>query len=65
MIDDRNRRPSPGSGPPRRQLRRKGQAEQQLPILHDEDVTSLIASLGRRPVDAIPPELRHSELDDE
>jgi len=33
--------------------------------LHDEDVTSLIASLGRRPVDAIPPELRHSELDDE
>ena len=38
------------------------QAEQQLPILHDEDVASSIASLGRRLVDAIPPELRHSEF---
>src|SRR6266849_6233114 len=38
------------------------QVEQQLPILHDEDVTSLVASLGRRLVDAIPQELQHAEF---
>ena len=32
------------------------QVEQQLPILRDEDVTSPVASIGRRLVDAIPPE---------
>jgi Zn-dependent protease with chaperone function len=39
-----------------------GQVEQQLPILHDEEVTSPIASLGRRLVDAIPQELQHPEF---
>ena len=38
------------------------QVEQQLPILRDEDVTSLIMPLGRRLVDAIPPELQHDEF---
>jgi predicted Zn-dependent protease len=38
------------------------QAEQQLPILHDEPVTSSIASLGRRLVEAIPKELQHPEF---
>jgi Peptidase family M48 len=38
------------------------QVEQQLPILHDEDVTSSITSLGRRLVDAIPQELQHAEF---
>lgn len=38
------------------------QVGQQLPILHDEDVTSSIASLGRRLVDAIPQELQHAEF---
>ena len=38
------------------------EAEQQLPMLRDEMVTSWIASVGRRIVDAIPEELRHSEF---
>ncbi len=38
------------------------QVEQQLPILRDERVTASIASLGRRLVDAIPPELQHPEF---
>ena len=38
------------------------QVEQQLPILHDEDVASFVASIGRRLVDVIPPELRHPEF---
>jgi beta-barrel assembly-enhancing protease len=38
------------------------EAEQQLPMLRDEMVTSWMASVGRRIVDAIPEELRHSEF---
>jgi hypothetical protein len=38
------------------------QVEQQLPILHDEEATSAVASIGRRVVDAIPQEFRHSEF---
>ena len=38
------------------------QVEQQLPLLRDEDVTSSVASIGRRLVDAIPLELRHPEF---
>ena len=35
---------------------------QQLPTLNDEEVTSYVASLGRRLVNAIPPELQHPEF---
>jgi Zn-dependent protease with chaperone function len=38
------------------------QVAQQLPILDDRQVTSPIASIGRRLVDAIPPELQHAEF---
>jgi hypothetical protein len=38
------------------------QAEQQLPILHDDAVTSYVESIGRRLVSAIPPELQHPEF---
>ena len=38
------------------------EVEKQLPILHDEDVTSFIASIGRRLVGALPPDLRHAEF---
>jgi hypothetical protein len=38
------------------------QVEQQLPILHDEEVIPLIGSLGSRLVDAIPRELQHAEF---
>ena len=38
------------------------QAEQQLPILHDDEVTSYVESVGRRLVAAIPPELQHPEF---
>src|SRR3990167_9160138 len=38
------------------------EVEQQLPILHDDDVTSSVASIGRHLVDMIPPELRHPEF---
>ncbi len=38
------------------------EVEQQLPILRDEDVTSFVASIGRRVVDAIPQEFRHAEF---
>lgn len=38
------------------------QVAQQLPILDDRNVASPIASIGRRLVDAIPPEFRHSEF---
>jgi len=38
------------------------QVEQQLPILRDEEVSSFITALGRRLVDAIPPELQHDEF---
>jgi len=39
-----------------------GEVEQHLPILRDEDVTSFVASIGRRVVDAIPQEFRHPEF---
>jgi predicted Zn-dependent protease len=39
-----------------------GEVEQQLPILRDEEVTSFVASIGRRVVDAIPQEFRHPEF---
>jgi hypothetical protein len=38
------------------------QAEKQLPIMHDDEVTSYIDGIGRRLVAAIPPELQHSEF---
>jgi hypothetical protein len=38
------------------------QAEQQLPMLRDDAVTSYVESIGRRLVSAIPPELQHSEF---
>jgi len=38
------------------------QVSQQLPILSDREVTSPIASIGRRLVDAIPPEFQHAEF---
>jgi beta-barrel assembly-enhancing protease len=36
-----------------------GEAEQQLPMLRDEEVTSFVASVGRRLVESIPQDLRH------
>jgi beta-barrel assembly-enhancing protease len=46
------------------ELGRKAAAEvqQQLPLLRDEEVTSFVASIGRRVVDAIPQEFRHAEF---
>src|SRR6059058_3651041 len=38
------------------------QAEQQLPILRDDAVTSYVESIGDRLVRAIPPELQHPEF---
>jgi Zn-dependent protease with chaperone function len=38
------------------------QAEQQLPIMRDDEVSSFLEDVGRRLVDAIPPQLRHSEF---
>jgi hypothetical protein len=38
------------------------EVEQQLPILHDGDVTSFVTSIGRRLVDALTPDLRHPEF---
>ena len=38
------------------------QARQQLPILHDDAVTSYVEDVGRRLVAAIPPELQHPEF---
>jgi Zn-dependent protease with chaperone function len=40
----------------------KEEAERQLPIMHDDEVTSYIDGVGRRLVAAIPPELRHPEF---
>lgn len=39
-----------------------GQAEQQLPLMRDDAVTSYVEELGRRLVNAIPPNLRHPEF---
>src|ERR1051326_1520971 len=38
------------------------EARQQLPIMHDDAVTSYVEDVGRRLVAAIPPELRHPEF---
>src|SRR5437762_1964923 len=38
------------------------QAEQQLPVMHDDEVTSYVQSIGRRIVAAVPPELQHPEF---
>ena len=38
------------------------QVQQQLPILNDREVTSPVASIGRRLVDAIPSEFEHAEF---
>jgi Zn-dependent protease with chaperone function len=38
------------------------EAEKQLPIMHDDAVSSYIEDIGRRLVTAIPPELRHPEF---
>jgi len=38
------------------------QAEKQLPILHDDGVSSYVQSIGRRLADAIPSELQHREF---
>ena len=38
------------------------QVRQELPILHDDAVTSYVQDLGRRLVSAIPPELQHREF---
>jgi hypothetical protein len=38
------------------------QAEQQLPVMRDDEVTSYIEGIGRRLVDAVPPPLRHPEF---
>ena len=38
------------------------QVAQQLPILGDREITSPIASIGRRLVEAIPPEFQHPEF---
>jgi Zn-dependent protease with chaperone function len=38
------------------------QVEQQLPILHDDNVTSYVQEIGRRLVDSIPADQRHPEF---
>ena len=38
------------------------EAEKQLPVMRDDAVTSYVEDIGRRLVDAIPSELRHSEF---
>src|SRR6266536_3302703 len=38
------------------------EAEQQLPVMRDDEVSSYVEDLGRRLVNAIPPELRHPEF---
>src|SRR5438067_2114290 len=38
------------------------EARQQLPIMRDDEVSSYVERIGRRLVDAIPPDLRHPEF---
>ena len=40
----------------------KAEAEQQLPIMRDDEANSYVQELGRRLVAAIPPELQHPEF---
>jgi beta-barrel assembly-enhancing protease len=39
-----------------------GEVEKQLPVLHDSVATSYVRDVGERLVQAVPPELRHSEF---
>src|SRR4029077_2799998 len=39
------------------------EARNQLPIMHDDAVTSYVAGIGRRLVDVIPADLRHPEFE--
>jgi len=43
-------------------LKAAAQARKQLPIMHDDAVTSYVEDIGRRLTRAIPPELAHSEF---
>jgi len=43
-------------------LQAKAEAEQQLPIMRDDEVTSYVEGLGRRLVGVIPSNLRHPEF---
>src|ERR1051325_232783 len=43
-------------------LQAKAEAERQLPIMRDDEVTSYVDGIGRRLVAAIPPELRYPEF---
>jgi hypothetical protein len=38
------------------------EAEKQLPVMRDDEVTSYVEGIGQRLVNAIPPELRHPEF---
>src|SRR6185436_18814573 len=38
------------------------QAEKQLPVMRDDEVSSYIEGIGHRLVDAVPPTLRHPEF---
>jgi hypothetical protein len=38
------------------------QAERQLPVMHDDAVSSYLEDIGRRLVDGIPPEFQHAEF---
>jgi len=40
----------------------KAEAEQQLPVMRDDEVTSYIDAVGKRLVASIPPDLRHPEF---
>ena len=33
-----------------------------MPVMHDDNVNSYLTAIGRRLVDAIPPELQHAEF---
>src|SRR3954471_9944074 len=39
------------------------QVERELPVMHDDEVTSYVEGIGHRLVAAIPPEMRHSEFE--
>src|SRR5262245_64702901 len=43
-------------------LQAAAEAERQLPIMRDDEVTSYVDDLGHRLVQAIPPEFRHQEF---
>ena len=39
------------------------QVERQMPIMHDDEIESYIEGVGRRLVEAIPPDVRHAEFE--